>query len=315
MKPRNWVIRPSILVAIFAGFLAYTVIAELLGFELFGPGVPNDSISFVRHRFPECMFLWFVACSAVIAVGAFRKRRPPRTAAVWPLVVVPLALAVAVAAIEAWRPYSEHLERTKRGIPSTSLWMDVGIPLTMAAFPLVAGAFYSFVLIQLARASRQTSTPGVCPVCAYDLTGNVSGRCPECGERVVNDPNIPREFFVQNYRWLPELSRFPDAKARYDAWRQARRDYLRTGWAWITLLVILGLGLIAFYFRQMGRYWYAGLGAVMCLSLADALKMRWLMRRSLRKQLQARGQCPACGGALASGQCTACRPAELPADL
>lgn len=27
--------------------------------------------------------------------------------------------------------------------------------------------------------------PGCCSKCGYDLTGNVSGRCPECGERIV----------------------------------------------------------------------------------------------------------------------------------
>lgn len=26
--------------------------------------------------------------------------------------------------------------------------------------------------------------PGHCPNCDYDLTGNVSGVCPECGERI-----------------------------------------------------------------------------------------------------------------------------------
>jgi hypothetical protein len=29
--------------------------------------------------------------------------------------------------------------------------------------------------------------PGHCRKCGYDLTGNVSGRCPECGERVRDE--------------------------------------------------------------------------------------------------------------------------------
>jgi len=27
-------------------------------------------------------------------------------------------------------------------------------------------------------------THGLCLTCGYNLTGNVSGRCPECGERI-----------------------------------------------------------------------------------------------------------------------------------
>jgi hypothetical protein len=30
--------------------------------------------------------------------------------------------------------------------------------------------------------------PGFCPRCRYDLTGNVSGECPECGTPVVAPP-------------------------------------------------------------------------------------------------------------------------------
>ncbi len=31
---------------------------------------------------------------------------------------------------------------------------------------------------------RRRIPPGHCQKCGYDLTGNVSGRCPECGESV-----------------------------------------------------------------------------------------------------------------------------------
>jgi len=30
--------------------------------------------------------------------------------------------------------------------------------------------------------------PGYCPTCRYDLTGNISGVCPECGSGVPNQP-------------------------------------------------------------------------------------------------------------------------------
>ena len=31
--------------------------------------------------------------------------------------------------------------------------------------------------------ARFQAEPGHCRRCGYDLTGNLSGRCPECGER------------------------------------------------------------------------------------------------------------------------------------
>ena len=35
---------------------------------------------------------------------------------------------------------------------------------------------------------RQRIPPGHCQSCGYNLTGNVSGRCPECGEPVADGP-------------------------------------------------------------------------------------------------------------------------------
>ena len=63
-----------------------------------------------------------------------------------------------------------------------SLWNDwswelhVGIPI-WAIFVLVSS------LTALATKIPSRSRPGHCP-CGYDLTGNESGRCPECGEPV-----------------------------------------------------------------------------------------------------------------------------------
>lgn len=33
--------------------------------------------------------------------------------------------------------------------------------------------------------------PGHCPHCRYDLTGNESGKCPECGTPIPPETNVP----------------------------------------------------------------------------------------------------------------------------
>jgi len=47
--------------------------------------------------------------------------------------------------------------------------------------------------LRLARCQRERVARGLCPRCGYDLTGNVSGRCPECGTRVGGSSGIPRQ--------------------------------------------------------------------------------------------------------------------------
>ena len=49
--------------------------------------------------------------------------------------------------------------------------------------------FYLPVLLLLGTIAwiltRKTPKPGHCRKCGYDLTGNVSGRCPECGAKIA----------------------------------------------------------------------------------------------------------------------------------
>jgi predicted Zn-ribbon and HTH transcriptional regulator len=46
-------------------------------------------------------------------------------------------------------------------------------PSTVAASLLVLCEYHGW---------RLAGTEGMCAECGYNLTGNVSGRCPECGE-------------------------------------------------------------------------------------------------------------------------------------
>ena len=44
-----------------------------------------------------------------------------------------------------------------------------------------------FAAVRPWRIRRRRMMSGQCVGCGYDLTGNVSGRCPECGEMVDGD--------------------------------------------------------------------------------------------------------------------------------
>jgi hypothetical protein len=42
------------------------------------------------------------------------------------------------------------------------------------------------------RDGRRRIPPGHCQKCGYNLTGNISGVCPECGEPIPDDPRVRR---------------------------------------------------------------------------------------------------------------------------
>jgi hypothetical protein len=63
---------------------------------------------------------------------------------------------------------------TARGSAVWRGWLPLWIPLVLVATP-------TGFSLWLARRPRG---PGRCAGCGYDLTGNQSGHCPECGRRV-----------------------------------------------------------------------------------------------------------------------------------
>jgi len=98
--------------------------------------------------------------------------------------------------------------------------------MILAAWPLfVAGILTFYLALQTRLWIARPDPSEKCPICAYNLQGNQSGRCPECGTPVEHDATIPREYFKsRGYLFYPELSEFPTAAARYAAQRQATRD-------------------------------------------------------------------------------------------
>ncbi len=52
------------------------------------------------------------------------------------------------------------------------------------ACPFFGGVLGYIVAKRLERRRARRLADGHCGYCGYDLTGNVSGVCPECGERI-----------------------------------------------------------------------------------------------------------------------------------
>jgi len=53
-------------------------------------------------------------------------------------------------------------------------WIPLWVPFCIVLLPTAAAWVRDW----------RRRPPGHCPACGYDLTGNVSGRCPECGRTV-----------------------------------------------------------------------------------------------------------------------------------
>jgi DNA-directed RNA polymerase subunit RPC12/RpoP len=58
------------------------------------------------------------------------------------------------------------------------------VPILVAS-PVGAAVGVALIMASLWLPARPPPRSGICRHCGYDLTGNISGRCPECGLRVL----------------------------------------------------------------------------------------------------------------------------------
>lgn len=65
--------------------------------------------------------------------------------------------------------------------PSDGHWLFVAAPLW--AILILGWVPFGFLIIRAIRRHSRTTAHPTCR-CGYDLTGNVSGRCPECGTAI-----------------------------------------------------------------------------------------------------------------------------------
>ncbi len=77
-----------------------------------------------------------------------------------------------------------YLEVWRYGSPRPgALYLPMRIPIRQMALLFATISAYLIAFPYLRRFRRRKQ--GLCVKCAYDLTGNTSGVCPECGTNVV----------------------------------------------------------------------------------------------------------------------------------
>jgi hypothetical protein len=69
---------------------------------------------------------------------------------------------------------------SKNGSLGAYIYFSLNAGLTVASLIML-------VVAALLPLFRRGSRPGGCLTCGYDLTGNVSGTCPECGCAIENE--------------------------------------------------------------------------------------------------------------------------------
>lgn len=69
---------------------------------------------------------------------------------------------------------------------STPFWFTVKIHFSQFGFacPMLGAVIGSIIARRIEGARRRRECDPICPHCGYNLTGNTSGRCPECGKSI-----------------------------------------------------------------------------------------------------------------------------------
>ena len=113
----------------------------------------------------------------VCEVGSDTSRKSARTFAWATIFVSALLCGALVYSDRAWmigKPVAALLSAIANSLPGLAIAFGPGVALGFSALRI------------LGRANR-TAASLMCRRCGYDLTGNTSGNCPECGVAIQED--------------------------------------------------------------------------------------------------------------------------------
>lgn len=161
--------------------LLYVIAAEFTKFNLVGARLP--SYHWIPHRASEAMLVWSLGCLVYGWLLALTGRLGRRTLNVGPVAAVPLCIGFVVGlynlrAFDVW-PFPQYTG------PNSERLKWIILRITAAVWISVVGLALGYMLKAHGRIWRYFSVDGQCRYCEYDLTGNRSGVCPECGKPIA----------------------------------------------------------------------------------------------------------------------------------
>ena len=177
-QPPDWVISARQLAVCAAIILVFVIASEC--FDPLTRAKRARGMDIIERQAGVSIILWLALCMAAGWWRVVRKDPPSRVAAAWPLVVPPVLLGTVWAARTAWGIYTFRSDPAMRFAKPLSIeWLDA----ILIIYPLGAGAVAGIVLFLFSCFWRQRDRPkaGTCEKCGYNLFGNTTGRCPECG--------------------------------------------------------------------------------------------------------------------------------------
>lgn len=152
--------------------LTYASIAELTSFHLIAFPTPGSSL--IQHRISEYVVVWILFWSIAGWVFTFLGRRFDGRLRLWIIALIPPAVGLVQSFAEVRVAYLD--DQAGRNDP-WSLWVNA----VTIAIPFLKTAIVSTIFLIQVRVWRKFGRRGYCAECDYDLTGNISGVCPECG--------------------------------------------------------------------------------------------------------------------------------------
>jgi hypothetical protein len=292
MLGRPLTIPPRFLLIVLLICIVYWVVAAKTEFS---PLIPYSTFD---QRVGECAAIWTILCSGYVGMMMFRRRPHPEHGRTWPTAMVPVLAGLWESICLARGHWADFFHSTLASLPS---WRTITLLMTLT--PLAMGLMAAAFLLILAWNWRRLHRPGTCSVCGYDLRGNTSHRCPECGLQLGGDED------KESYRYVscPEALLFETAAERDAALREAGRQ-TRKSWQGRVLLAPAVLGVICMivsgwfdrYETNPALRHGGGLGTVstgVLLLLVSAHMAARFQRRTLRQILLERGirVCLHCG--------------------
>jgi hypothetical protein len=171
---------PSRLVLVVSVIVVYLVFATATEFYALRVPFSREIGAVVGARCFEIMLFWTFLWSGVGLYAGMRSRWFQHEGGAAVVMVGPLSVALPWTFIELWGR-APLIVRTFQ-YPG-SLWIKVMFALS-PAIPLALVGGCALMLWAQMNAWKRALRKGVCLECLYDLTGNVSGICPECGTPV-----------------------------------------------------------------------------------------------------------------------------------